>query len=167
VAGVASGLGRYLRVDPVIFRVLFPVLTLFGGVGLLLYLLGWLLLPDDASPYSPAESLVRRGARPGGSMLGAIALGTATLVVLVLVLGANTQGGVVIALLVAGGLLLLLQRRGATPAGSPQAPWPMPPASSGYPAPPYAAPPYAAPPYAAPPFPGGPSPAPAGKGGAA
>jgi len=133
VAGVASGLGRYLHVDPVIFRVLFPVLTLFGGVGLLLYLLGWLLLPDDVSPYSPAESLVRRGTRPTGSMLGAIALGAATLFTLVLVLGADPGGGViVIALIVAGGVLLL-QRRGATPAGGLPGAWAMPPASSGYP----------------------------------
>jgi phage shock protein PspC (stress-responsive transcriptional regulator) len=46
VTGVAGGLGEYFRVDPVIFRVLFAVLSFFGGVGLLLYLLCWLLIPE-------------------------------------------------------------------------------------------------------------------------
>ena len=47
VTGVAGGLGEYFRVDPVIFRVLFAVLSFFGGVGLLLYLLCWLLIPPS------------------------------------------------------------------------------------------------------------------------
>jgi phage shock protein PspC (stress-responsive transcriptional regulator) len=46
VTGVAGGLGEYFRVDPVIFRVLFAVLSFFGGVGLLMYLLCWLLIPE-------------------------------------------------------------------------------------------------------------------------
>jgi phage shock protein PspC (stress-responsive transcriptional regulator) len=46
LTGVAGGLGEYFRVDPVIFRVLFAVLSFFGGVGLLLYLLCWLLIPE-------------------------------------------------------------------------------------------------------------------------
>jgi phage shock protein PspC (stress-responsive transcriptional regulator) len=46
VTGVAGGLGEYFGVDPVIFRVLFAVLSFFGGVGLLLYLACWLLIPE-------------------------------------------------------------------------------------------------------------------------
>ena len=49
VAGVAGGLGRHLDIDPVILRVAFVVLTFFGGVGLLLYVALWLLLPEDGS----------------------------------------------------------------------------------------------------------------------
>ncbi|MDX6253717.1 MAG: hypothetical protein QOJ11_51 [Frankiales bacterium] len=49
LAGVAGGLGRWLDVDPVIFRVTFAVLTLFGGVGLVAYLIGYLLIPDEAT----------------------------------------------------------------------------------------------------------------------
>ncbi|HMA46785.1 MAG TPA: PspC domain-containing protein [Frankiaceae bacterium] len=61
VAGVAGGLGRYAGVDPVVFRVSFVVLTVFGGAGLLLYLVGWLIIPDEADAVSPAEALVGRG----------------------------------------------------------------------------------------------------------
>jgi phage shock protein PspC (stress-responsive transcriptional regulator) len=46
ISGVAGGLGEYFAVDPVIFRVLFAVLSFFGGVGLVMYGLAWLLVPE-------------------------------------------------------------------------------------------------------------------------
>lgn len=49
VAGVAGGLARHLDIDPVILRVLFVVLTLFGGAGIVVYAALWLLVPDEAS----------------------------------------------------------------------------------------------------------------------
>ncbi|GGO84343.1 hypothetical protein GCM10011584_01660 [Nocardioides phosphati] len=47
VAGVAGGLARHLDVDPILIRVGFVVLTIFGGTGLFLYGALWILLPDD------------------------------------------------------------------------------------------------------------------------
>jgi len=47
IAGVASGLGRRFDLDPWWFRVGFIVLTVFGGLGVILYLVGWLLMPDE------------------------------------------------------------------------------------------------------------------------
>ena len=52
VAGVAGGLARHFDIDPVILRVAFVVLAIFGGGGILIYLALWLLLPDDEG--SPA-----------------------------------------------------------------------------------------------------------------
>ena len=49
VAGVASGLARHLDVDPLILRVAFVVLALFGGAGVLLYVACWLLVPAEGS----------------------------------------------------------------------------------------------------------------------
>lgn len=46
VAGVASGLARYLGVDPVIIRLVFVVLALAGGGGVLAYLIAWVVMPD-------------------------------------------------------------------------------------------------------------------------
>ena len=45
-----------------LIRVAFVVLTIFGGFGLLLYVLGWLLLPADGDEVSPGE--VAAGSRP-------------------------------------------------------------------------------------------------------
>jgi signal transduction histidine kinase len=42
IAGVAGGIGGRLGIDPTIIRLAFAVLAFAGGVGIVLYLLGWL-----------------------------------------------------------------------------------------------------------------------------
>ena len=59
VAGVAGGLARHLDIDPVILRVLFVVLTFFGGAGLLLYVAMWLLVPEDGRDRATIDLDVR------------------------------------------------------------------------------------------------------------
>ncbi|MGH8929685.1 MAG: PspC domain-containing protein [Egibacteraceae bacterium] len=49
VAGVASGLGDYFGVDPLIPRLLFVGLCFANGLGLFLYVLLWILVPSDDS----------------------------------------------------------------------------------------------------------------------
>lgn len=61
IAGVAGGLGHYLGVDPLLFRVGFAALTIVGGAGILLYCLLWLLLPAEGDEVSAGESLIGRG----------------------------------------------------------------------------------------------------------
>lgn len=56
LAGVSGGLGRHLNIDPTIIRVLFVVLTLFGGVGALLYALAWLIVPEDGRPVARLDT---------------------------------------------------------------------------------------------------------------
>ncbi|GAB5078495.1 PspC domain-containing protein [Arthrobacter sp. AD-310] len=46
VGGVSSGVANRLGVDPLIIRGVFIVLTLFAGIGVLLYGLAWALLPE-------------------------------------------------------------------------------------------------------------------------
>lgn len=45
IGGVSGGLGEYFGTDPVIFRILFVVLTFTGGGGVLIYLLMWIFIP--------------------------------------------------------------------------------------------------------------------------
>lgn len=45
--GVAAGLGEYLTIDPIVVRVLFVVSVLFSGIGILLYLIMWIVIPED------------------------------------------------------------------------------------------------------------------------
>lgn len=47
LAGVAGGLGRYLGVDPVILRIAFVVMTLAGLAGVLVYIIGWIAIPEE------------------------------------------------------------------------------------------------------------------------
>lgn len=49
VAGVASGLARYFGIDVAWIRIGFVVLALFGGSGILLYLIGWLAIPEEGA----------------------------------------------------------------------------------------------------------------------
>ncbi len=51
LAGVAGGLAEYLDIDPVIVRLLFVIITLFGGglVGILLYAVLWVIMPEPSS----------------------------------------------------------------------------------------------------------------------
>lgn len=46
IAGVCGGLGAYFNVDPTIVRILFICLLIFGGSGLLLYLIFWIVSPE-------------------------------------------------------------------------------------------------------------------------
>ena len=46
VAGVCGGLGEYFNVDATLIRGLFLVLAVFGGSGLLIYLVMWIIVPD-------------------------------------------------------------------------------------------------------------------------
>ena len=47
VGGVARGLAARFDVDPVVVRVGFVIAAFAGGLGVALYLIGWLVLPDD------------------------------------------------------------------------------------------------------------------------
>lgn len=72
VAGVAGGLGAYLGIDPVILRILFVVLAIFGGSGLLLYLVAWLLIPEEGTERSEVQRFVDRNGTVALVILGVV-----------------------------------------------------------------------------------------------
>ena len=45
LGGVCGGLGEYFEKDPTLFRLLFVLVTLCWGAGILLYLIMWLVIP--------------------------------------------------------------------------------------------------------------------------
>ena len=80
-AGVAAGLGRRFSVNPAWFRVAFVLLALFGGVGFLLYGLGWILIPDEGSDRSIAEGWVDGFDGSNTSMvIGVVLIGMAAVI---------------------------------------------------------------------------------------
>ena len=46
LAGVCGGLAEYFNVDATLIRVLFLLLAVFGGTGLVIYVVMWLIVPD-------------------------------------------------------------------------------------------------------------------------
>jgi phage shock protein PspC (stress-responsive transcriptional regulator) len=63
LAGLCGGIARQWGVDPVLVRVGFAVLALSGGVGVILYVAGWLLLPTDGRDTAPVDDLFGATAR--------------------------------------------------------------------------------------------------------
>ena len=107
IAGVAAAIGRRYAIDPILVRVAFVVAALSGGAGVLLYLLGWLLLPPEGDAAAGVESMAGRGR---SSMSAAL---TILLVVLLIPVAAgvlNSDGSGVVGLAVCLGALFLLHR---------------------------------------------------------
>lgn len=51
ISGVSGGLGKYLDIDPVIFRILFVVLTFLAAGGLIAYIIFWIVMPEEPIDY--------------------------------------------------------------------------------------------------------------------
>lgn len=58
IGGVCSGLAAYWNMDPTIIRVIFVVLAIVGGSGLLIYLILWIIMPEAQTT---AQKLEMRG----------------------------------------------------------------------------------------------------------
>lgn len=77
IGGVAGGLAEYFDIDPVIVRLVFVIVALAGGGGVLVYIILWIVLPEntaqkytfqDTQPgYRPAEPFVKDDAAGSGS----------------------------------------------------------------------------------------------------
>jgi phage shock protein PspC (stress-responsive transcriptional regulator) len=60
VAGVCAGLADYFGIDVGLVRLGFGVFTFFYGLGILIYLIAWAVLPEEGEGSSMFESLLRR-----------------------------------------------------------------------------------------------------------
>ncbi|WP_169738926.1 PspC domain-containing protein [Jiangella gansuensis] len=111
VAGVLGGLARRLGIDPVVLRVTTVVLAIFGGVGVLLYAVAWLLVPAEGEDGSILEQALGRGEgrNPGTTPL-ALLLAVVGLISGIGIIAGNWDGGVLL-FLAGAGLFVLLRRR--------------------------------------------------------
>src|SRR5215831_14297847 len=75
LAGVAGGVADYFAIDPVFIRIAFVVLTFVGGAGVIAYVAGWLLIPEEGDEMSVGEEALRthNWVRIAGFVLIAIA----------------------------------------------------------------------------------------------
>lgn len=71
IAGVCSGLAEYFDIDPVLSRIVFVLLALFGGGGVLVYVILWIILPKKPfGSFSPGAASENRS-EPGMQDAGA------------------------------------------------------------------------------------------------
>lgn len=132
IGGVASGLGEFLNVDPLLVRIGFVGLMVFGGLGLLLYVGGWLMVPEESSDESIAEELLKRTGLTPARWLVLLLLCAGILVFLggmgnVVDFGGLAIGiGMAVIVIVLGGALLAqsgrLPTRGVAPIATPTRP---------------------------------------------
>lgn len=58
IGGVCGGLGQYLGIDPVLVRLFFVLLALGSGVGVLIYIIMWIVIPyPDQGEAASAETI--------------------------------------------------------------------------------------------------------------
>jgi phage shock protein PspC (stress-responsive transcriptional regulator) len=60
LAGVCAGLADYSGIDVSLIRVIFVVLSLFGGTGLIAYVIAWALIPEEGEKTSIAEKFINK-----------------------------------------------------------------------------------------------------------
>lgn len=56
IAGICGGIAEYMNVDPTIVRLLWALITIFPmsfPIGLLGYLLAWIIIPEESATTSP------------------------------------------------------------------------------------------------------------------
>jgi phage shock protein PspC (stress-responsive transcriptional regulator) len=112
IAGVAGGLARYFDMDPIVFRIGFIILTVLGGSGLLVYVAGWLILPDEGKDESIAGDVLRNRREKPWAVIG---LGLLALAGLILVGSTDlwpSGDGIWVVLAIVGAIILWRQRRG-------------------------------------------------------
>ena len=47
IAGVCGGIAEYFSIDPVLVRLLFVAMLFMGFVGIIVYLVAWLIMPEN------------------------------------------------------------------------------------------------------------------------
>lgn len=58
IGGVCGGIGNYFNLDPTVIRVIFILLALIVGGGLLIYLILWLIIPLEPETTAIVEEEV-------------------------------------------------------------------------------------------------------------
>lgn len=56
LAGVCAGLAKYFSMDPTVVRLIFVLLLLLGGNGILIYLILWIIMPQEPDVLPPMQT---------------------------------------------------------------------------------------------------------------
>ncbi len=65
IAGVASGVADFFGLDPTVVRVVWALTILLGGLGVIVYIILWIVVPEGDSDRTVAHDL--RDGAPGST----------------------------------------------------------------------------------------------------
>ena len=57
IAGVAAGVADFFGLDPTLVRVLWAITVLFGGFGIVVYVIMWIVVPEAGSETTIAHDI--------------------------------------------------------------------------------------------------------------
>lgn len=63
-AGVCGGLAEYFDLDVVLVRIVWLIVTVFGGGGLIAYLVCWIVIPKEPAPLYYAPPMTQQVSPP-------------------------------------------------------------------------------------------------------
>lgn len=63
VGGVCGGLAQYFNMDSTIVRLLFALLIVYGGAGLPLYIILWIVMPTESNIGGKSDEIVAQNTR--------------------------------------------------------------------------------------------------------
>ena len=56
IAGICSGLAEYFDIDPIIVRLITLILVLSFGAGLIVYIIAWIVVPEEPDNLYPVST---------------------------------------------------------------------------------------------------------------
>lgn len=59
IAGVSGGVGEFFSIDANLIRIVFVLATIFGGGGILVYLVLWFIVPTKSKSHSSVEDNIK------------------------------------------------------------------------------------------------------------
>ncbi len=63
IGGVCGGLGQYFDIDSTLIRIIFVLLAVFGGGGILAYFILWIIVPANGSILDNPEDVIKENAK--------------------------------------------------------------------------------------------------------
>lgn len=86
IAGVCGGIAAYFNIDSSLVRFAFIMIILLGGSGILVYLILWIILPDDSNKDQTKgevmEKQEQKGNRPNKKVGALFLIGMGTVMLL-------------------------------------------------------------------------------------
>lgn len=72
IAGVCGGLASYFSIDPVLMRVIFVVLALASGIGIIAYIVLWIIAPVEGSTATKTDQIIKENIKDAGDTAAGI-----------------------------------------------------------------------------------------------